>query len=84
MDMNMKHMLTYRNKDAERKIIKLSIIGNCSRNMSSLQFMKEKETKKLYSHACYEPDLFWRSKCARQGGRSLNERCTIKDSRRIE
>mgnify|MGYP004535879531 CR=1 FL=1 len=25
------------------------------------------------------PGLFWRSKCGKQGGRSLNERCAIKD-----
>ena len=60
---------------------KLSIctIGNCTRRLSTLDFIVEKSTKNLYHQACCEPDLFWRSKCGRQGGKSLNERCAIKD-----
>ena len=62
----------------------IPIIANCSRHLSTLNFIKEKPIKNLSDHACYEPDLFWRSKCARQGGRCLDDRCTIDNPSRFK
>lgn len=62
----------------------IHMIRAVRKQMLSLDFKKETPTKNLSYQACCEPGLFWRSKCAKQGGRCLNECCTIKDSRRIE
>lgn len=62
----------------------ISIIGSCTRQLSKLKFMDKKPTKNLYHQACCEPDLFWRSKCGRQGGKSLNERIKDKESCKIK
>lgn len=68
------------NNNIDNKIFAISIIGNCTRQFARLDCIKEKPTKNLSDLACYEPDLFWRSKCARQGGGYLNARCIIKNS----
>ena len=83
-NMNMKHMLISNNRDADKKLLDINTLGTCYKNMASLYFKKQKQALNLYSHAHCEPDLFWRSKCVRQGGRSLNERCTIENPRRIK